>query len=260
MATWLETLTTAISQRRPVTLVTVVAGPLAGQHLVAGPGGALLAADPGAAALATDPGLAFLSITEPDSDIRKTISIGTHRLYIETFLPPPELVIIGAGHVAQPVAQLGKLMGYTVTIIDDRPDYANATRFPTADRIICEGFVPAVRSLVVGPSTYVVLVTRGHRHDMACLLELITTSARYIGMIGSRIRVETVFRLLTAEHGIDPTHFEKVHAPIGLDLNARTPQEIAVAIAAELLKVRRGGTGESLSRLGRGRIHGRGGS
>lgn len=245
MATWLQKLTTEIKERRPVALLTVVEGPLAGRHAVAGPEGVILTED------------ANLPIThiDPTQEARKTITIGQNRIYIETFLPPPDLVIIGAGHVAQPVAQLGKLLGFTVTIIDDRPDYANAERFPTADRIICDGFVPAVRSLTVGPSTYVVLVTRGHRHDMACLLALITTPAKYIGMIGSRIRVETVFQLLADEHSIDPSHLTKVHAPIGLDLNARTPAEIAVAIAAELLKARRGGTGESLSRLGPGLIH-----
>lgn len=247
MAQWLATLNAEIAARRPVALVTVVEGPLAGLHAVVGPGGAILARD------------ADLHMTdvEPTQDTRKTITSGQNRIYIETFLPPPDLVIIGAGHVAQPVAHLGKLLGFTVTVIDDRPDFANAERFPTADRIICDAFVPAVRSLAVGPATYVVLVTRGHRHDMACLLALITTQARYIGMIGSRIRVDTVFRLLVDEHGIDPAHLTKVHAPIGLDLNARTPPEIAVAIAAELLKVRRGGTGESLARLGLGRIHGR---
>lgn len=250
MAAWLEALTQEIAARRPVALVTVVEGPLAGRHLVAGPDGIIYR---------EDPGLEHLPIPSIDTttDTRKTTIIGQTRIYLETFLPPPDLVIIGAGHVAQPVAQLGKLLGFTVTVIDDRPDFANADRFPTADRIICEAFVPAVRSLAVGPITYVVLVTRGHRHDMACLRELVEKPIAYLGMIGSRIRVDTVFRLLTEEDGIDPSHLTKVHAPIGLDLNARTPQEIAVAIAAELLKVRRGGTGESLSRLGRGRIHGR---
>jgi len=249
MAQWLATLNTEIAARRPVALVTVVEGPLAAHHLVVGAGGSMPTKDPDLPDL--------IPQVDFSTDTRKTITIGDNRIYIETFLPPPDLIIIGAGHVAQPVAHLGKLLGFTVTVIDDRPDFANAERFPIADRIICDAFVPAVRSLPVGPSPYLGLVTPGHRNDMAGLLELITTQASYIGMIGSRIRVETVFRLLADEHGIDPSHLTKVHAPIGLDLNARTPPEIAVAIAAELLKVRRGGTGESLSRLGRGRIHGR---
>jgi xanthine dehydrogenase accessory factor len=159
--------------------------------------------------------------------------------------------------VAQPVAQLGKLLGFRVTVIDDRPDYANETRFPEVDRVICDDFVTALQAIPVSKTTYVVLVTRGHRHDMACLRELIDKPLPYIGMIGSRVRVATVFRLLEEEHNVDPAAFKKVYAPIGLDIGARTPAEIAVAVAAELLKVRRGGTGESLSRLSRGLIHGR---
>jgi len=247
---WLNALAREIAAHRPVALITVVDGPLAGRHMVAGPDG-ILADQVGS------PVLARTLEQILASGGARCVTVDGLRIYVEAFLPPPELVIFGAGHVAQPVAQLGKLLGFTVTVIDDRPDFANAGRFPGADRIICDGFVAATRQLTVGPSTYVVLVTRGHRHDMDCLLELVRQPVAYIGMIGSRIRVETVFRLLTEEHGVNPACLEKIHAPIGLDLNARTPGEIAVAVAAELLKVRRGGTGQSLSRLDRGKIHGR---
>lgn len=247
---WLDALTGEIAARRPVALITVVEGPLAGRHMVGGPGG-ILADQVGSPVLART----LEQILAAGG--ARCVTVDGLRIYVEAFLPPPELVIFGAGHVAQPVAQLGKLLGFTVTVIDDRPDYANARRFPEADRIICDGFVPAARQLIVGPSTYAVLVTRGHRHDMNCLLELVRQPLAYIGMIGSRIRVETVFRLLTEEHGVDPACLEKIYAPIGLDLNARTPGEIAVAVAAELLKARRGGTGQSLSRQDRGKIHGR---
>lgn len=249
---WLDALSGEIAARRPVALITVVQGPLAGRHMVAGPGG-ILADQVGSPVLART----LEQILAAGG--ARCITVDGLRIFVEAFLPPPELVIFGGGHVAQPVAQLGKLLEFTVTVIDDRPDYAHARRFPGADRIICDGFVPAARQLTLGPSTYAVLVTRGHRHDMDCLLELVRqpVALNYIGMIGSRIRVETVFRLLTEEHGIAPGCLEKIYAPVGLDLNARTPGEIAVAVAAELLQVRRGGTGQSLSRLDRGKIHGR---
>ncbi|HWI60477.1 MAG TPA: XdhC family protein [Symbiobacteriaceae bacterium] len=248
---WLRILTEQIAERRPVALGTVVEGPLAGRHLVLSATQGVLADELGSPVVAA----ALASALEAGA--RRCLIVDGLRVYMEAFLPPPELLVIGAGHVAQPVAQLGKLLGFTVTVIDDRPQYALAARFPAADRVICADFVPALQGLVTGPQTYAVLVTRGHRHDMECLRELVGRPLAYIGMIGSRIRVETVFRLLAEEHGIDPQALEQVYAPIGLDLNARTPAEIAVAVAAELLKVRRGGTGQSLSRLDRGKIHGR---
>lgn len=247
---WLEALTGEIGAGRPAVLVTVLEGPLAGRHLVAGPG-SVLADEIGSPVLYAAAAQALAA------GACRSLVVDGLRVFMEAFLPPPDLIVIGAGHVARPVAHLGKLLGFAVTVIDDRPEYASAARFPDADRVICGPFVDAVRSLAVGPSTYVVLVTRGHRHDMDCLRELVEKPLAYIGMIGSRIRVETVFRLLADEHGIDRRCFDKVYAPVGLDLNARTPAEIAVAVAAEILKVRQGGTGESLSRPGRGLIHGR---
>lgn len=244
---WLELLAGEIAAGRPVALATVVEGPLAGRHLVVSE-----------SAVLDEIGLPSVeAAVRAMGGGRRTQMVDGVRIYVEGFLPPPDLIIIGAGHVAQPVAKLGKLLEFRVTVIDDRPDYANAARFPEADRIICDEFVTAVRGLKTGAESYAVLLTRGHRHDMACLRELIERSLAYIGMIGSRVRVQTVFRLLEEECGVDPVHFQKVYAPVGLDLGARTPGEIAVAIGAELLKVRRGGSGESLARLNRGLIHGR---
>lgn len=242
---WAE-LADAVAAGRPVALITVVDGPGAGRHFLLDEAG-----EPPPEPMVSA-GRQAMAAGRP-----RTVQVGAERVYIEPYLPAPQLVVVGAGHVAQPVAQLGKLMGFAVTVLDDRPEYAAPDRFPGADRVICDSFIPALRALAPGPGTYLVLVTRGHRHDMDCLRELIERPVAYIGMIGSRIRVETVFRLLEEEHGIDRAHFDKVYAPVGLDLGARTPAEIAVAVAAELLKVRRGGTGESLSRLGRDRIHGR---
>jgi xanthine dehydrogenase accessory factor len=251
---YIQALEAAIRAGRPVVLVTVVGAAdrpeLLGTHLVVEQGGPVAGDAPAAEELLAAAVRALAGGRGPS-----TLKCGDLRAYVEPFLPPPELVVVGAGHVAQPVAHLGKLLGFAVTVVDDRPDYASTARFPEADRVICAPFVAAVQRLAPGPNHYFVLVTRGHRYDMDCLRTLVTRPVAYIGMIGSRIRVETVFRLLEEEHGIDRSHFAKVYAPIGLDVGARTPAEVAVAVAAELLKVRQGGTGESLSRLGADRIH-----
>jgi xanthine dehydrogenase accessory factor len=167
-------------------------------------------------------------------------------VFFELALPRPTLVVVGAGHVAVPVAEVGRLMDFEVVVIDDRPSFANAARFPTADRILVDDFEAALDTLPITPSTYVVLVTRGHAHDVRSLRRIIEKSAAYIGMIGSRRRVFAVFKLLH-EEGVPIETLLRVHAPIGLDIETETPGEIAVSIGAEILKARRGGRAASLS-------------
>ncbi len=233
-------------------MATVVEGP---PELI---GKRLLADDAGTVAAEVDHPALLTAVRQALTDGKpSTTRAGALRIYAEPFLPAPELVVVGGGHVAQPIAQLGKLLGFSVTVIDDRVEYANRDRFPTADRVICEEFLPALRGLGLGARHHVVLVTRGHHHDMECLREVLSLPLAYIGMIGSRTRVGTVFRMLTEEHVADPKRLEWVHAPIGLDIGACTPAEIAVSVAAELVKVRRGGTGASLSHLARNLVHGR---
>lgn len=256
---YLASLGEAVAAGRPIALVTVVAAPgreeFLGKHL-------LFAEDGLVATEVSDPALqgalSALAAEALVSGQAATRTVEGVRAYVEPHLPPPALLVVGAGHVAQPVVHLGKLMSFHVTVIDDRAEYANRSRFPDADAVLCVPFVEGLRSLSPGRRHHIVLVTRGHRYDMDSLREVIERPVAYIGMIGSRTRVETVFRLLEEEYGVDPAHFSKVYAPIGLDVGARTPAEIAVAVAAELLKVRSGGTGESLSRLGHDKIHRRG--
>ncbi len=254
---WLTHLNEKISASEPVALVTVVGtstdlAPLQGKHLVTTPD-TLLASEITDLTLTTHlTTVAREALEEGRPFTRQTRGL---RVYVEPFLPPPALVVVGAGHVAQPVAHVGKMLGFHVTVIDDRPAYANVNRFPEADQIICGDFVATLREMAPGPRHHLVLVTRGHRHDMAALQAVIERPVAYIGMIGSRTRVETVFQLLRDEAGIDPAHFAKVCAPIGLDIGARSPAEIALSIGAELVRLRRGGTGESLSRLGRDKVH-----
>jgi len=168
-------------------------------------------------------------------------------LFVEVQRRPPTLIVVGAGHVAQPLATLGKLIDFEVVVIDDRPQFANAERFPQADRVIAAPFRPTLRDWPIDADTFIVLVTRGHSHDVECLLEVLDSPARYIGMIGSKRRVRAVFDLLEKEQGIPREKFDRVYAPVGLDIGAESPAEIAVCIIAEVIKVYRGGRAESLS-------------
>jgi xanthine dehydrogenase accessory factor len=163
---------------------------------------------------------------------------GTLDIYIEPVLPPALLYIFGAGHVAASLYKVAQDAGFDVIVIDDREAYASRDRFPAAREVIAADFEIAMKRLNPSESSYVVIVTRGHRDDMRCLRWAVQTQARYIGMIGSKRKTIAIFKELTAE-GIPGKLFEKVHAPVGLDIGAVTPEEIAVSITAELISVRR---------------------
>ena len=171
---------------------------------------------------------------------------------VEPMLPPPRLIIVGAGHIAVPLARLAKILDFEVVVIDDRARFASRERFPDADSIVVDDFRRAIEAQEITPWTYLVLVTRGHEHDEATLRRVVGSPAPYIGMIGSRRRVLLVFQRL-AEQGV-PAHFiDRIFAPVGLDIGSRTPEEIALAILAEIVNVRRGGNAASLSLRMRGR-------
>jgi xanthine dehydrogenase accessory factor len=163
---------------------------------------------------------------------------GTLDIFIEPVLPPALLYIFGAGHVSISLYKVAKDAGFEVTVVDDREAYSNRERFPEAKEVIAEDFDQATARLTPNESSYIVIVTRGHRDDMRVLRWAVQTPARYIGMIGSKRKTIAVFRELTKE-GLSPELFERVHAPVGLDIGAITPEEIAVAIAAELIATRR---------------------
>jgi xanthine dehydrogenase accessory factor len=172
---------------------------------------------------------------------------GTVDVFVEVLRRPPTLLIVGAGHVALPLAQLGKMVDFEVVVLDDRPRFANAHRFPMADRVLAQPFRETLRHWPIDQDTYIVLVTRGHSQDVDCLLEIIDSPARYIGMIGSKRRIKAVFELLAKEQGINPAKFDRIYAPIGLDIGAENPAEIAISIIAEIINVQRGGRATSLS-------------
>jgi xanthine dehydrogenase accessory factor len=164
---------------------------------------------------------------------------GTLDIFIEPVLPTPLLYIFGAGHVGHELSKAAVRAGFEVIVADDREAYANQERFPEAKQVIAEDFDQALAGITPNESAYIVIVTRGHRDDMRVLRWAVQTDAKYVGMVGSRRKAITVFRELTKE-GLKPELFERVHSPVGLDIGAITPEEIAISIVAELIGIRRG--------------------
>lgn len=156
-------------------------------------------------------------------------------LAIEIVKPKLELLIFGAGHVGQAVALIGALTGYDVTVVDDREEFASRKRFPDPRiGLLVSDYASATQKLTISSSTVVVIVTRGHQYDELCLKNVARSKATYVGMIGSRRRVLSVFKKLAGE-GFSEEDLQRVHAPIGLRIGARSPQEIAVSILAEII-------------------------
>jgi len=163
---------------------------------------------------------------------------GTLEIFIEPVLPPALLYIFGAGHVAYNLYKVAGIAGFEVIVIDDRESYANRERFPDAREVIAADFDGATQQLHVPESAYIVIVTRGHRDDMRVLRWALNANARYLGMIGSRRKTIAIYKELESE-GVAAEKFAQVHAPVGLEIGAITPEEIAVAIVAEMIAVRR---------------------
>ena len=163
---------------------------------------------------------------------------GTLDIFVEPVLPPALLYLFGAGHVAVNLYKVAKNAGFDVVVVDDREAYANRERFPEARELYAEDFDQVMARLAPNESSYIVIVTRGHRDDMRILRWAVSTRARYIGMIGSKRKTIAIFKELQKE-GLSADLFQHVHAPVGLDIGAITPEEIAVAITAELIAVRR---------------------
>ena len=168
----------------------------------------------------------------------------TVELYLEVRRPVHELIVVGAGHIALPMVHIGGLLGFRVIVLDDRPDFATRERFPDAYRVVRADFSDPFADILLHERSHLLLVTRGHKYDYECLVRALRADPppAYIGMIGSRRRVRATFVQLV-EEGFGMDLIEKIHAPVGLDVGAETPEEIAVAVAAELVMLRRGGTG-----------------
>lgn len=159
-------------------------------------------------------------------------------LFLEPIFPLPQLVIAGAGHIGQAMTRLGSFLNFEVTVIDDRAEFANKKRLPEADHIIVDEIGKAVQSFPVSSDTYLVIVTRGHRHDGKVLRQCIASQAAYIGMIGSKRKIKLMRKKFLEKGWATPDQFDRVHAPIGLDIQSQTVGEIAISIAAQLVLVR----------------------
>jgi xanthine dehydrogenase accessory factor len=176
----------------------------------------------------------------------------TYEVMVELIEAPVALLVVGGGHIGLSLATIGAHVGFSVAVLDDREMYANAERFPMADKVMAGDFEQHLAGFPISSNTYIVMVSRGHKLDEAALRAVVTRGARYVGMIGSKRRVSTVLRHL-AEEGFPIEALEAVYTPIGFDLGAETPEEIAVSIMAEIIAVRRGGSGRPM-REGRPRI------
>jgi xanthine dehydrogenase accessory factor len=162
------------------------------------------------------------------------------QLYIEPITPRPTALIAGAGHIGQALAQVLALCGFETLVVDDRPSFANRDRFPFADRVEVADIPAFFRDFTIDDSTFIAIVTRGHRNDAHVLRECIHSNAKYLGMIGSKRKIHVIFEELLREGLATPEELRRVRSPMGLTLNDSEVGEIAVSIAAEMVAIRNG--------------------
>ena len=177
---------------------------------------------------------------------RSQASEGDTQVVVEAFEAPAKLVIVGGGHIGLALAQIGEIVGFEVSVLDDREEFANAERFPMAEHTYAGDLAAGLDAIALDGSSYVVLVSRGHKQDEEALRHSVGRGAAYVGMIGSRRRTHTVLEHLL-DKGFDRDELEAVHTPIGIDIGAETPEEIALSILAEITLERRGGGGGRMS-------------
>lgn len=166
---------------------------------------------------------------------------GQMDVFLEPILPAETLYLFGAGHLSQSTAAMAKMLGLRVVVIDPRPEYNNNDRFPNADSLVVEEYDNAFSKLNVDENSYIVIYTPGHVSDEKCLQFAVGTAAKYVGMIGSKKKVKEIKERLRKK-GVSQQQLDEIHAPIGLEINAQTPEEIAISILAEITKVRRSET------------------
>jgi len=163
---------------------------------------------------------------------------GQMDVFLEPIALPETLYLFGAGHIAQSTATMGKMLGFRVVVVDPRPEYNNADRFPGADSLIVEEYDSAFAKLSVDEGSYIIIYTTGHVFDEQCLRFAVSTKTKYTGMIGSKKKVREVKQRLL-QKGVSRQQLDRVYAPIGIEIGAETPQEIAISILAEIIKVKR---------------------
>jgi xanthine dehydrogenase accessory factor len=183
--------------------------------------------------------LASYDLTPHEAGEDGLVCGGTMQVFIEPVEGTPVLCLFGAGHVAQPLARVASACGFRVEVADDRAKFANAERFPEADLVVVDGFAEAAGKMTLGPNSYAIVVTRGHQGDAVALEAVLEREPRFVGLLGSRPKIVHIFAALE-ERGMTRERLASVHAPLGLEIGAQTPDEIAVSILAEMIAVRRG--------------------
>jgi xanthine dehydrogenase accessory factor len=177
-------------------------------------------------------------LTDDDAGEGALLCGGKMEVYVEPILPDPDLYIFGAGHVGQCVTAVARSVGFRVSIVDDRVKYANRERFPDVRELYVGPWHEVFMTIPVNRDSYLLIATRGHQQDLACLRYALGTDAKYIGLLGSTRKIRLMFEALESE-GADPKQFERVYAPVGIEIGSETPEEIALSVAAELVAVRK---------------------
>ena len=165
--------------------------------------------------------------------------------FVEGYTTPPQIILCGGGHVSRAIYTFAVNLCFNLTVIDDREEFANKTRFPLANVVVAESSAEGFRSIEINKNTFIVIATRGHRYDHVSLEAALNTSASYIGLLGSKRKTILIYEELLSK-GVSIDRIKDVRAPIGLDINARTPEEIAISIMAEILMIRNGGGGNEM--------------
>ncbi|MBM3127960.1 MAG: dehydrogenase [Chloroflexi bacterium] len=249
-----QALIDALQNNKPAALATVVktrgASPRdAGAKMIVYPDGAIVGSVGGgemerrviaeARAALADGKPRYLDLaTHPEARANPSSCGGAMEIFVEPLLTTPTLVIVGAGHIGAAVAQLARTLGFRIVVLDDRAEFVTPENFPHADERLAGDLVTKIRDIEITPQTYVVFVTRNHALDADLLGAVVAQPAAYIGMLGSQRRAATMLESLRKQ-GIDETALARVHAPIGLPIDAETPAEIAVSILAEIIQVKR---------------------
>lgn len=183
--------------------------------------------------------LAKFELNEDSAEDEGLVCGGTVEVFVEPIMSDLKLIILGAGHLGRAVADIAQKVAFKVVVVDDRETFANRERFPDVDEVVLSEFPEAFEHVSVDENCYILVVTRGHKHDQAATEAAIRTPARYVGLVGSRRKIKLIVEALL-EKSIAADLFEKLYAPIGLDIGSETPEEIAVSVAAELIAVEKG--------------------
>lgn len=187
----------------------------------------------------SQPRFVSYELNEDDAENEGLICGGRVDIFLEPIMSDPNLTILGAGHLGKATAELAVNVGFNVTVIDDRASFASAEHFPDGTRVLVREFAQGLSDLELGSNSFILIVTRGHKHDLIATETAIQTPARYVGLVGSRRKIKLIVETLI-EKGFTPQHFKNLFAPIGLEIGSETPEEIAVSVVAELIAIRKG--------------------